>query len=252
MKNVTPAMRQYLDIKAQNNDAILFFRMGDFYEMFFDDASLASRVLGITLTSRDKGRDIPMCGVPYHAALSYIARLVKEGHKVAICEQVEDPDEAKGIVERAVVKVVTPGIVIEEELLDPKTNNFIASVVFRSGKCGFAYMDASTGEFRLTEFPEESLNDEMKRIRPIELLVEETLKDRISTAESPVKKVTPLPKYDFDHDVALERMNKHFGTLSLDGFGCSGMVEGTRAAGVLLYYIKETQRAPLHHVKKCS
>lgn len=251
MKNVTPAMRQYLDIKAENSDAILFFRMGDFYEMFFEDARLASRVLGITLTSRDKDRDIPMCGVPYHAALSYIAKLVKEGHKVAICEQVEDPDEAKGIVERAVVKVVTPGIVIEEELLDPKTNNFIAAVVLKSRKCGFAYMDASTGEFRLTEFPEDALNDEMKRIRPTELLVEETLRDRISTAESPVKKVTGLSRFDFGLEVALERLNKHFGTLSLDGFGCSDMVEGARAAGALLYYIKETQKAPLQHVKKC-
>ncbi len=250
MKNVTPAMRQYLEIKAQNSDAILFFRMGDFYEMFFDDAKLASRVLGITLTSRDKGRDIPMCGVPYHAAMPYIAKLVREGHKVAICEQVEDPLDAGGIVERAVVKVITPGVAFEDELLDPGTNNFIASVFLNGGKCGFSYMDASTGEFRLTELPGGSIEDEIGRIRPLELLVQDSLRDSFNGIGS--IKITAMPKFDFDYHVSIERLKKHFGTQSLDGFGCTGMVEGTRAAGALLNYIKETRKAPLQHVKKCT
>ncbi|MBI5643909.1 MAG: DNA mismatch repair protein MutS [Deltaproteobacteria bacterium] len=253
MKSLTPAMRQYLEIKRENSDSILFFRMGDFYEMFFDDAILSSRVLGIALTSRDKAKDIPMCGIPYHSASSYVAKLVKEGHKVAICEQVEDPGVAKGIVERAVVKVITPGIALDEELLDPKSNNFIASAFINNKRCGFSYMDVSTGEFRLTELSGmTSLKDEVRRIRPLEMLVQEGLKETFTSAEFPVKKITTLPEYDFEHKASFERLITHFGIASLDGFGCKELVDGTRAAGALLQYIKDTQRAALVHVKKCA
>ena len=134
MTKLTPAMRQYLDIKEENKDAILFFRMGDFYEMFFEDARLASRVLGLTLTSRDKNREIPMCGIPHHASKTYISRLIKEGYKVAVCEQVEDPASAKGVVTRAVERVVTPGLVLDDEYLDSSDNNFIAAALI--GKKG--------------------------------------------------------------------------------------------------------------------
>ncbi len=250
MKTLTPAMRQYLEIKSQNSDAIVFFRMGDFYEMFFEDARCAAKVLGIALTSRDRDKDIPMCGVPYHAASSYIARLVKDGHKVAVCEQVTDPAESKGLVERAVVKIITPGVALEDEILDPKSNNFIAAASISPKQCGFSYMDVSTGEFRMAEFAGTGpLNDEIRRIRPLELLVEEPLAD-LSPGPS-VKKITVPGKYAFDYRPALERLNAHFGVSSLDGFGCKDMIEGTRAAGALFQYIKETQKGELVHVRKC-
>ena len=249
----TPAMRQYLEIKAHNNDSILFFRMGDFYEMFFDDARAASAVLGIALTSRDRERDIPMCGVPYHAAAGYVAKLVREGYKVAICEQTEDPAQAKGIVERAVTKVITPGIALDDELLDPKANNFIAAAFTGQNVCGFSYMDISTGEFRATrprDIP--SLMEEIRRLRPLELLLPEGVQDSFSLPDSPVKKVTVLPPRLFDNQDAQECLKRHFGTATLDGFGCSSMPEAIRAAGALLYYIRESQKTELGHVRKLS
>ncbi len=250
MKNPTPAMRQYLDMKAENPDAILFFRMGDFYEMFFDDAVLASRALGIALTSRDREREVPMCGVPYHAAGGYIARLVKEGHKVAVCEQTTPP--GKGLVERAVVRVITPGVAFDPELLDPKTNNFIAAAHVDVKGCGLAYMDATTGEFRLTELETPAaLGDEVRRLRPLELVVQEDLAAHFGSEEFPVKKLSQLGKHDFDLKVASTRLKDHFKTLSLDGFGITGMPGATRAAGALLHYIKQTQKAQLDHVERC-
>lgn len=253
MKDPTPAMRQYLDIKKENGDAILFFRIGDFYEMFFDDARCASRVLGIALTSRDRTREIPMCGVPYHAAATYIAKLVKEGHKVAVCEQVTDPRDSKGIVERAVSRVITPGIALDSEILDPRANNFIAGAHTGTGSCGFSYMDVSTGEFRITEFPSEAaLKDEIRRLCPLELVVAEEARGAFELNELGVKKLSTLPRYDFDRGVAQGRLTEHFNTASLDGFGCAGLDEGVRAAGALLKYIKDTQRSALAHVRKCT
>lgn len=247
---LTPAMRQYLDIKAQNPDSILFFRMGDFYEMFFEDAKVASRLLGIALTARDREREVPMCGVPYHAAAGYIARLVREGHKVAVCEQMTDPSEAKGIVERAVTKVITPGIALEDELLDPKANNFIAALCLSKGSCGFSYMDVSTGEFRLTELKDAcSALEEIKRLRPLELLIEQG-QEEADLSGLPVRKITPLGRYDFDQLEAAERLNKHFGTKTLDGFGCSGLIAPVRAAGALLGYIRNNQKTDLIHVRR--
>ncbi len=152
--NLTPAMRQYLEVKEKYRDCIIFFRMGDFYEMFFDDAVTASKVLEITLTSRNKGKEdsVPLCGVPFHSAAPYISRLVEHGFKVAICEQVEDPREAKGIVKREVVKIVTPGLLTDPENLSAKENHFLAAVSFHGGMHGLAFLDLSTGEFRITEF----------------------------------------------------------------------------------------------------
>jgi len=253
MKNLTPAMRQYLEIKAENKDSIIFFRMGDFYEMFFEDARVASRVLGIALTSRDKEREIPMCGVPYHAASTYIAKLVGLGHKVAVCEQTTAPGEGK-LIERAVARVITPGVAFDSELLDPKTNNYIAAACVSGRGCGFAYMDATTGEFRLTELSgPASLQDELRRVRPLELLVPEDSASGGGNAvdEAFVRKVTPLANYDFDYKGALKRLSDHFSTAGLDGFGCAELTNATRAAGALLGYIKHTQRAPLVHVTRC-
>jgi len=246
-------MRQYLDLKAENSDAILFFRMGDFYEMFFEDARTAARILGIALTSRDKNREIPMCGVPYHAAATYIARLVKEGLKVAVCEQIEDPTDAKKIVGRAVTRVITPGITIDDELLDPRANNFIASVYSGPRTSGFAYMDVSTGEFRVAEFAgADELKDEIRRIHPLELIVPDSAAAEMNADELQVKKITPVPKYDFEYESATEKLTGHFGTAGLEGFGLGELKEAVKAAGALLNYIKSTQKAELTHIKKCT
>ena len=176
MSQMTPMLRQFLNIKESYPDSILFFRMGDFYEMFFEDAEIASRVLGITLTSRGsyEGRKVPMCGVPHHSSRSYIAKLIENGHKVAVCEQVEDPRESKGIVKREVVRVVTPGSVVEELDVDSDKNLYMAAIAGDNGAYGLAHVDLSTGEFRVTEMGEwRELLDELGRIGPVELLVPE-------------------------------------------------------------------------------
>ncbi len=253
MEKLTPAMKQYLDIKERYMDAIIFFRMGDFYEMFFEDAELASRLLGITLTSRDRGKEngIPMCGVPYHSAAGYVSRLVKEGHKVAICEQVEDPKTAKGIVKREVVRVVTPGIALDENLLDSKSNNFIAAISLGGNSVGMAYMDVTTGDFRLAEFHDiESLLEEINKIEPSELILHEGMKGKQELKSMPDCKITTIPVHEFDHDAASRRIMEHFNVASLEGMGCFAMYEGTRAAGAILFYVAETQFSSLRHVKR--
>ena len=250
MKGVTPAMRQYLDIKGENPDAILFFRMGDFYEMFFDDAVLASKVLGIALTSRDKDKAISMCGVPHHAAPGYIKRLVSDGYKVAMCEQVEEAGAGKGIVKRAVSRVITPGTVIDDGLLEPKSNNFIAAVAAGSKSFGLAYMDVSTGEFNLTELESrEAVDEALRMVRPLELIVEEGTPAGTGAFRA-VKKLTSISGYDFELKTARARLLDHFSTASLDGFGCGSFSSGIRAAGALLHYIKDMQRSELAHVKR--
>ncbi len=168
----TPLMRQYLDVKERHEDGLVLFRLGDFYELFFEDAVLASRLLDLTLTTRDKGKDdaVPMCGVPYHAARGYIAKLTELGHKVVICEQVEDAKLAKGLVRREVVRIVTPGIVLDDEVLDPKTPRFVAALVPMKQRCGLAYLDATTGELFATELPLAAIADELVRVAPREVL----------------------------------------------------------------------------------
>jgi DNA mismatch repair protein MutS len=252
MADLTPAMRQYLMIKSENADTLLFFRMGDFYELFFDDAVAASRILGIALTTRDKAREIPMCGVPYHSAAPYVARLVREGYRVAICEQVEDPSEAKGVIERAVTRVVTPGTALEDELLDPKVNNFIAAAISSGRSIGFAYMDVSTGEFRATVIPDqEALDDEVMRLKPREVLVE----DGAATLDRGAVQggnLTPVDPGYFEPGRAGERLRAHFGVASLDGFGLTELPEAVRAAGALIRYAAETRKTGLTHIKACT
>ena len=260
--NLTPAMRQYMEIKTENPDSVLFFRMGDFYEMFFDDAKLCARVLGIALTSRSKDKEIPMCGFPYHAAKGYIGKMIDAGHKVAVAEQVEAPGASKGPVKRAVQRIVTPGTVLDTELLVPGVNNFIAAVSFgkkvknsKRGKenadkesresFGLAFMDVTTGEFRLTVMETgDELAEEIKRVNPTEVLTEEgiNLPDGID-----VKKVTALNPSCFDLGTATACLESHFSTHSLDGF-VTDLDAGVSAAGALLSYIKETQRSGLDHV----
>jgi DNA mismatch repair protein MutS len=165
MTKLTPMLQQYLDIKGQHEDTILFYRMGDFYEMFFDDAVVASKILGITLTSRNKKSDavqVPMCGIPYHAAQTYLAKLIKAGRRVAICEQTEDPAEAKGIVKREVIRILSPGVITDDLLLDDKSNNYICSLTAKEsgGKrlYGVSFLDISTGEFLVGEYIDKSVN----------------------------------------------------------------------------------------------
>ena len=173
----TPMMKQYNEIKAGYMDSILFYRMGDFYEMFYEDAKIASKELGLTLTKRNKKTDVPLAGIPYHSAASYIAKLVGRGYKVAICEQVEDPKTAKGIVKRDVIRVITPGTVIDTEYLDEKINNYLMGIIFDDKKAAVAYVDITTGEFRTGEIEGENLGykllGEINKISPKEIITDD-------------------------------------------------------------------------------
>lgn len=252
--NATPMMKQYLAIKGRYPDAILLYRMGDFYEMFFEDAETASRVLEITLTSRNKKDEfpIPMCGVPHKAVKGYIARLINNGFKVAICDQQEDPAEAKGLVKRDVVRVITPGMIIEEEFLDEKSNNYILSIARHLNRAGLSFLDISTGLFRLTESSGTAeLSDEISRIAPSEILLPESSKNDsfFSGIADAVKgkAITYLDDADFEYKRCRERLTGLFKTLSLEGFGCEDMNAGVCAAGALVYYLRETQKQSAEH-----
>ena len=251
----TPMIKQYLSIKEKYADAILFYRMGDFYEMFFEDAEVASKALEITLTSRNKKDEnpIPMCGVPYKAAQGYIARLIGQGYKVAICDQVEDPALAKGLVKREVVRVITPGMVLDNELLDEKSDNYVLALVRNDDTAGLSYLDISTGVFRVTESSDmNSIVDEALRISPSEVLLPESSKsDRFF---SPIINAMADRSTTFISDTAFkfsrgrERLVDQFKTLSLEGFGCEHLKAGVRAAGALLFYIRETQKQKIEHL----
>ncbi len=257
---LTPMMRQYLEIKEQHPDAILFYRLGDFYEMFFDDAVTASKVLGITLTSRNSKDDvnrIPLCGVPYHAASTYLAKLVDAGFRVAVCEQVEDPKTAKGVVKREVARVISPGVVTDEAVLDDKTNRYLASVVQGREVWGLSFLDISTGEFLLTERDDlVGIFDELGRLAPAEMLLAEELAEQADFKEMlqmfPSLCITTRQKSIFHSDTALETLLDHFQTVSLKGFGCDHLHTGVSAAGGLLDYINETQKATLAHIERLN
>lgn len=247
-------IQQYLSIKEKYQDAILFYRMGDFYEMFFEDAHTASKVLEIALTSRNKNDavPVPMCGVPYKAAQTYISRLIEAGHKVAICDQVEDPAQAKGLVKRDVVRVVTPGMIIENELLDAKSNNFVLALAIRHDLIGLSYLDISTGTFRVAETADgDIILEEIQRIGPSEILLpallkETSWKERIEKRVDP-KSINWLGDNAFDHQQGEQRLIKQFQTLTLEGFGCHEMKAGLGAAGALLHYVAETQKQSVQH-----
>lgn len=281
----TPLMRQYAAVKKDHPTALLFFRLGDFYELFFDDAVVASKELQITLTSRnkEKGIAIPMCGVPYHAAEGYIGKLIRRGFKVAICEQVEDPRVAKKLVRREVTRVVTPGTAADSSLGSDE-NNFLAALAQVEERVGFAALDLSTGEFRATEFVGEGalrrVQDELEQLRPKELLyaspaplfestkLESTsnrsligqTRDVPAQAAPPQKPQpraagstcaeTPLDDWIFAPDHAIPLLENHFGVLSLEGFGLAGKAAAASAAGAILHYVRTTQRGSLHHVDR--
>ncbi|MBW1806161.1 MAG: DNA mismatch repair protein MutS, partial [Deltaproteobacteria bacterium] len=233
-------------------DCILFFRLGDFYEMFFGDAVTASSVLGITLTSRGSYNDqkVPMCGVPHHSSRSYIAKLVENGYKVAICEQIENPGQSKGIVKRDVVRVVTPGSVVDDEDVDSSSNLFMASVAGKEGLYGLAHVDLSTGEFRVTEIEKwKEVLDELGRIGPAELLVPESsnLADKRDLSSY---RIEILNKNNFDEFRADHLLMEQLGVKSLVGFGCENMEQGIIAAGAVVHYLQETQKVNPVHIRE--
>ena len=249
----TPMMQQYLRIKAEHPNDIVFYRMGDFYELFFDDAKQASQLLDITLTARGKtnGNPIPMCGVPYHAAESYLAKLVKQGLSVAICEQVGDPETSKGPVERQVMRVLTPGTITDEALLDDRSDSLLAAIHQQDNQLGLATLDMSSGRFQLLQLDSaEQLHSELQRLNPAEILVnEDLLMEEILAAHIGVRR---RPPWEFDSDSALRLLNQQFGTKDLSGFGCDHLPVGISAAGCLLQYAKDTQRNNLPHIRSIS
>ncbi|MCR4440877.1 MAG: DNA mismatch repair protein MutS [Peptococcaceae bacterium] len=255
MLGKTPMMRQYQEIKARYPDTILFFRLGDFYEMFGPDAELASRELEITLTGRDAGLEarVPMCGVPYHAADNYIARLIQKGYKVAICEQIEDPRSARGIVRREVTRVITPGTVVESQMIAAQYSNYLAAVTGRQYAWGLAYCDVSTGDFYAAEFTgpdaENRLKDELFRLSPSEVLLPgEGIKDK-TPAFINCPAATYLEKGVFSFRRASQILLEHFGVLSLESFGCTGLTLAVACAGAIIFYLQETQKASPRQIK---
>lgn len=241
MSELTPLMKQYYAIKEQHADSIVLFRLGDFYEMFGEDAKVAAGILQIALTSRDKGKDdpMPMCGVPYFSVDAYIAKLIKAGHKVAICEQVEDPKQAKGIVQREVVRVITPGTHVPEQ---PKENSFIMCVFPSHGKCGITVADLSTGEFSIFE-TDKPIEDEVGRFEPREVLCPRSSEHALHMQEA--LQGTFVSYHDdwyFEYNEAYKALLKHFRVSSLEGFGCEGMTAAVSSAGALVSYLEETQK----------
>jgi DNA mismatch repair protein MutS len=267
----TPLMRQYAAIKKEHPTALLFFRLGDFYELFFEDAIVAAKELQITLTSRnkEKGISVPMCGVPYHAAEGYIAKLIRRGFKVAICDQMEDPRLAKKLVRREVTRVVTPGTAADSSL-SSEENNFLGAVSQSGDRVGFAALDLSTGEFRATEFQgadaARRIQEELSQLRPKELLYASSAPlfesgagvslSAGSTAVGALPAVgrgyaeTPLDDWIFSPDHAIPLLENHFGVLSLEGFGLAGKPAAATAAGAILHYVRSTQRGTLDHVDR--
>ncbi|HIE50462.1 MAG TPA: DNA mismatch repair protein MutS, partial [Armatimonadetes bacterium] len=255
---VTPLLRQYRQIKQQYPDVILLFRLGDFYEMFGEDAKLAARELELTLTKRDFGQRVtlPMCGVPHHAVERYLARLIAKGYKAAICEQMEDPAKAKGLVRREVIRVVTPGTLLEDTMLDAKSNNFLLSLVEEQGDYGLAVVDVSTGEFLVTELRGEragdKLLDELSRLQPAELLLPPGLMNDAAfcsaLAQACEASLTEFEPDPLETRSPAERLCEHFQVTSLHGFGCADLPLAVEAAANALAYLRETQMSALEHL----
>ncbi len=245
----TPMMRQYLAIKADYPDMLVFYRMGDFYELFYDDAKRAASLMDITLTSRGKsgGNPIPMAGVPYHAVEGYLQKLVRKGESVALCEQIGDPATSKGPVERQVTRIVTPGTLTDEALLSEYRDNLVAAVYATPGATGIAWLDLAGGRFRLTEVPDaEALIGELERLQPAELIVDEDAA-ALELADKRMR-VTRRPPWHFELDSARRQLCAQFGTKDLAGFGCEDFPHGLAAAGALLQYVHDTQKTALPHL----
>jgi DNA mismatch repair protein MutS len=253
---ITPLMEQYLAIKAKYSEMILLYRMGDFYETFYEDAEIISRVLGIALTKRAHGKsaNVPLAGFPYHALEVYLPKIISAGHKVAICEQTEDPKFAKTVVKREVVEVITPGTSLSEKFLQQKDNNFLASIYVQDKKCGISYCDISTGDFFLSELPLENLVDYLLEIAPKEILVQQNIVSQIkSLLEKKIRGIiTKLDDWLFSFNFAYEQLTAHFNTTNLKGFGAEDYRLGIIAAGAILQYLKENYQNNLEHITKLS
>ena len=250
----TPMMQQYRGIKKEYSDSILFFRMGDFYEMFNEDAKTASGILQIALTARNKKTNpVPMCGIPHHSANVYITKLLKAGKKVAICEQTEDPKQAKGLVKREVVRVITPGTILDDNILDPKEDQFIASVYFGKNQIGLAAIDVSTGVFKTTQIDGENalslLADEIQKLAPKEIIIPSSINEEarpwLPTGEVFVH---TGEDWTFSFSEAYRNLIEHFKTQSLEGFGCEDMEAAISSAGALIHYLRETQKSAMEHI----
>ena len=257
IEQVTPMMRQYLETKKEYKDCILFYRLGDFYEMFFEDAEIVSKELELTLTGKICGLEerAPMCGVPFHAVESYLTRLVSRGYKVAICEQVEDPKLAKGLVKREVVRIVTPGTNLDTYALDESKNNYIMSIVYVDSKYGISAADVTTGDYFVTEIDSErKLLDEISKYMPSEIICNEAflvsgldlddLHHRLGIA------VYPLDAWYFDDEMAKQTLLEHFHAANPSGLGLEDYDCGITAAGSLLKYLQELQKTSLEHMTK--
>jgi len=258
----TPMMRQYFGIKEHHPDSILFFRMGDFYEMFHDDAVIASEILDIALTSRNKNKAnaIPMCGIPFHSVNQYIAKLIKDGKKIAVCEQVEDPKTAKGLVKREVTKIITPGTVLDDALLDPKSNHFIVSLfIDNKGIIGLSALDHSAGIFKTAEIDSKNsislLRDELEKLEPKEILLPDSFLNNGSKPDWLTAlpcRLQPSDDRNFSDRQSRKILLNHFETSSLEGFGCERLNRAICSAGALLQYVKETQNSELAHINSLS
>ena len=261
MADLTPMMQQYFSLKEEYPDSILFFRLGDFYEMFNEDAKLAARELEITLTSRKKGGGdkTPMAGVPCQSVESYISELIDKGYRVAICEQMEEPSQTSGLVERDVVRVITPGTVVDNSILEDKNNNYLAAVVSDDEGYGFGFVDVSTGEFSVTELTGanalEKVIDELSRLNPAEILLDRETKEVERIMDFIAAQLNPsLSDIDkkFARDEAYELLTDHFNTVSLEGFGCENKPHAIKVAGVILDFLIETQKRSLSHINQLS
>jgi DNA mismatch repair protein MutS len=247
--SITPLRRQYLRIKQRYPQTIVFFRLGDFYETFDDDAKITSRELEITLTSREmgKGQKVPLAGIPYHALDNYLAKLINKGYKVAICEQMTPP--GKGLVERDVIRVVTPGTVVEPGLLSDKSNNYLASLVIGGDEAGISYVDITTGEFATAQLPIGQVSDELERLHPAELLLHESQDIGGLTSSA---SITHVDEYWFDPETAQQTLIDHFQVASLEGYGCAHLPLAVRAAGAIIRYLQENQKASLGQLDRLT
>ncbi len=253
MAKTTPLMEQYNSIKSKSRDSILFFRMGDFYEMFYDDAVTASKVLGLTLTSRAHGKDVekvPLAGFPYHAVDVYLSKMLKAGYRVAICEQVEDPKTAKGIVKRAIVEKISPGTTYSEKILEEKSNNFLGSVYLKDNCCGISAIDISTGDFLIAEGSVKDMMGRLEMFNPSEVILPESLEIEIKSKLNIFPLFSPLDDYIFSYDYSYETLINHFNTSSLKGFGCENMKFALSSAGAVLHYLMKIQVKKLEHINR--
>ncbi|MDP6448688.1 MAG: DNA mismatch repair protein MutS, partial [Dehalococcoidales bacterium] len=247
-ENATPIRQQYLRIKRKYPQAIVLFRLGDFYETFDEDARITSRELEIVLTSREmgKGNKVPLAGIPYHALDNYLARFINRGYKVAICEQVTKPGETKGLVEREVVRLVTPGTVVEASLLDSKKNNYLVGLALGEETVGLAYVDITTSEFATAELSPARLATELERLKPSEIIAARNADLATLSLEVPV---TRRDDYWFETETARQTLLDYFGVATLDGYGCAHLPRAVSAAGAVVHYVQETQKSGLGQLR---